>query len=289
MNKKFILATLCGVALSLGAEEVSVFDAGNLDKSEPYGLTQNEKTILKNRQNIGAMQSDVSDAKENIEGIKSVLDGVNANMQKLSGKVSDLENAHNQSDYELKQEIAKLKKANSDQDAKIKKLTAALAELGALIDAKNSATNSNLNNVEPKSENKKDAKATDNVKADNSNLNSKEPNEILSIADKAYKSKDYKKAKEAYELLVSKNHKPAYANFMLGEVEYAKKNYKNAIPYYQSSVSLYDKGNYMPKLLYHTAISFDKTGDRANANKFYTALKQAHPESEEAKVAPTRK
>ena len=46
---------------------------------------------------------------------------------------------------------------------------------------------------------------------------------------------------------------------------------------------------YMPKLLYHTAISFDKIGDTKNANKFYNALRQAYPDSKEAKASPVRK
>ena len=115
-----------------------------------------------------------------------------------------------------------------------------------------------------------------------------EPKAVLELADKAYKDKKYSDAKKAFALLLDKNYKPAYANFMLGEIAYNSKQYADAIPYYRASVNLYDKGSYMPKLLYHTAISCDKIGDTANANKFYAALKQAYPDSAGAKVAPTR-
>ncbi len=47
--------------------------------------------------------------------------------------------------------------------------------------------------------------------------------------------------------------------------------------------------DYMAKLLYHTAISFDKVGDTARANGFYQALKAQYPQSAEAKAAPNRK
>ena len=45
----------------------------------------------------------------------------------------------------------------------------------------------------------------------------------------------------------------------------------------------------MPRLLYHTAISLDKVGQPSEANKFYSALKKAYPDSPEAKAAPERK
>ena len=95
-------------------------------------------------------------------------------------------------------------------------------------------------------------------------------------------------AKARYEYLLSKDHKPAMANFYLGEIAYQQKAYNNAIKYYQQSIQLYDKAEYTPKLLYHTAISFDKIKDTASANKFYKALKLGYPDSKEAKAAPTR-
>ena len=40
MNKKIIIAALLGAALSIrSAKEVTSFDAGNMDSSNPYGLT----------------------------------------------------------------------------------------------------------------------------------------------------------------------------------------------------------------------------------------------------------
>lgn len=46
------------------------------------------------------------------------------------------------------------------------------------------------------------------------------------------------------------------------------------------------KGDYFPKLLYHTAISLDKIGDPKTANGFYKALKTNYPNSPEAKASP---
>ena len=49
-NLKTFVALFIGATLSYSASsEISVFDAGNLDSSSPYGLTDNEKTFLKNK------------------------------------------------------------------------------------------------------------------------------------------------------------------------------------------------------------------------------------------------
>lgn len=293
MKRNFIFAALFGAASFLSAE-VSMFDAGNINRDTPYGLTENEKILLTNKQkveklnqNIGSVQSDIANAQENIEGLRTVLDGISANNQKMYSRISDLENRVNANELNLTSEITELKKSlkkNQDiQEKNYKKITQAISELTSLIDS--------MNNQDTKST-KTDLKNSDNANssiADKLNFDDKKLSEVLEYADLAYKKKDYDNSKSAYLYLVSKNHKPAYSNFMLGEILYIQKVYKEAIPHYQKSVELYDKADYMPKLLYHTAISFDKIGDRNSANKFYHALKQAYPNSKEAKASPNRK
>lgn len=111
---------------------------------------------------------------------------------------------------------------------------------------------------------------------------------MLKEADALYAKKDYSGAKERYTYLVSKNYKPAKANYMLGEISYFSGSYAEAINYYKKSISHNESQDYTPKLLYHTAISFDKIGDKDSADKFYKALKASYPDSKEAKAAPTR-
>ena len=55
MKKKFIFAALFG-AVFLFSEEVSVFDAGNVNSENPYGLTENEQILLKNKQRLDQIQ-----------------------------------------------------------------------------------------------------------------------------------------------------------------------------------------------------------------------------------------
>ena len=288
MKRSIHLAAL--VAATSIFAEVSVFDAGNINKENPYGLTENEKVLLNNKkkvdrldQNIGTMQSDVSLVQENIEGVKSLLDGINKRILAIETRITELENSLNSQKTKNFNDISNLKSqiktVQTQHDKDIKNITNALSQLTALIDSNSTEVDMpKVINSEPKD------KISDNLKYDDI------PGaELLEIADKAYKSKEYLKASECFASLIKKNYKPAYSNFMLGEIEYFNKNYKNAIPYYDKSVAISQKGNYMPKLLYHTAISFDKIGDTNSANKFYKALKQAYPDSPEAKIAPDRK
>ena len=288
MKRSIHLAAL--VASTSIFAEVSVFDAGNINKENPYGLTENEKVLLNNKkkvdrldQNIGTMQSDVSLVQENIEGVKSLLDGINKRILAIETRITELENSLNSQKTKNFNDISNLKSqiktVQTQHDKDIKNITNALSQLTALIDSNSTKVDMpKVINSEPKD------KISDNPKYDDI------PGaELLEMADKAYKSKEYLKASEYFASLIKKNYKPAYSNFMLGEIEYFNKNYKNAIPYYDKSVAISQKGNYMPKLLYHTAISFDKIGDTNSANKFYKALKQAYPDSPEAKIAPDRK
>ena len=50
-------------------------------------------------------------------------------------------------------------------------------------------------------------------------------------------------------------------------------------------MTLYDKSSYLPKLLLHSAISFEKLGDDDNAQNFYNTIVDIYPESNEAKKA----
>lgn len=265
MKKSFFLVALFGATALFGAE------------TSAFKNKQAQTEAITNA------QADISETKQNIEGMQSVIAGLSENNQKLSIRISDIETMLKD---DVNVQIADIKKNQEEQNEKLDKLTAAVTALGAALDGgtkKNTKASKTENKVEKKSD--KETKANN----DDRDLIGADSKSVLAQADKDFAAKKYAKAKEAYQALLDKNYKPAYSNYMLGEIAYAAKKYSEAIPYYKASVNLYDKGNYMPRLLYHTAISCDKIGKTEDANKFYAALKQAYPDSEEAKVAPTRK
>ena len=158
--KKIINIAAILAATSIFAE-VSVFDAGNINTDNPYGLTENEKVLLNNKkkvdrldQNIGTMQSDVSLVQENIEGVKSLLDSINQRILAIETRVNELENGLNSQKATTAKDIANLKsliKANqTKQNEDVKKITTALSELTSLIDSKHPKDTSQKSNLESK-------------------------------------------------------------------------------------------------------------------------------------------
>ncbi|MGB2552044.1 tetratricopeptide repeat protein [Campylobacter sp. MOP51] len=301
-NFKNLAALFMGVALAYSAE-ISVFDAGNLDSSNPYGLTDGEKALLKNKQkvenlsrNMNDVESTLSGAQERIEGIQSIMDGMNSRITKvekrldeLQGKVVGEEGGEGVSLESLRQYVEESRKI---QEANNQKITKALKDLSALIDKINSnyVSKSELSKTGSKStEKEQSSESKDSAgSSSKSDFTKQKIQDVATDAKKMFDAGKLDDAKDRYEFLITKNHKPAAANFYLGEISYQQKAYNNAIKYYQQSISLYDKADYTPKLLYHTAISFDKIGDTASANRFYKALKLGYPESKEAKASPDR-
>ncbi|MDY6120898.1 MAG: hypothetical protein SPI03_06155 [Campylobacter sputorum] len=289
---------------SLFSAEVSVFDAGNLDASNPYGLTKNEQVLLNNKnkveklnQNFGSTEAKLNNAIERIEGLQSIVEGNNAQIGRIEQRLNMLEsggaNGGDSANSDLRKYVEESRAIQEKNNNEIKKV---LAELSTLIDSINSnyVSKSDLSKMNLKdttkdtTSRKKEPETKVETTSSNSDFTSKSPADILKEASNMYKSKDYSGAKARYEHLISINHRPAEATFMLGEIEYFNKSYSSAIKYYQKSIAIYDKANYTPKLLYHTAISFDKVGDKNNADKFYKFLKSTYPNSEEAKVSPSR-
>ena len=269
--KNFTVAALCGVATFLNAE-TSAFDAGNIDSGSSYGLTENEQVLRDNRKRISEMQTSVDNTRESVEGLRSVLEGTNSKISNLENRVADLEiraTGKSQGNSELdqmKRDIATIK--------------AQIAEINKKLGSGSS--------VKKNAELDAGAASTSASTKTDSDFKSKDQASVLKEADALYAKKDYSGAKERYNYLVSKNYKPAKANYMLGEISYFSGSYAEAINYYKKSISHNESQDYTPKLLYHTAISFDKIGDKDSADKFYKALKASYPDSKEAKAAPAR-
>ncbi len=108
-------------------------------------------------------------------------------------------------------------------------------------------------------------------------------NFFLDEAIALFKKDYFTKAIPMFEQLVASNYKPATSNFYLGEIWYYRKKYDDAISYFKTSAMLYDKASYMPKLLLHSAISFEKIKDFNNAATFYNSLIDIYPNSKESK------
>lgn len=325
------------VALTIGATflyaEISAFDAGKVDAKTPYGLTQNEKLQYENQERLKALNeyytnltNKINTAVENIEGLQSVTEGLNAQYSKANTKLLALEDNYQNLDTNVTQEIQNLRSYVEEnrkiQEKNYQEIQKVLGEITILLDKINTDYiskedmnqsivffQSEISRLE-KQQNipKNNVIINDNntTKLDNQELNTtKENDEIVEKKDDSWKKlqsneilkkaieetnkNQFDDAKEKFEYLISIHYKPARSTFWLGEIRYKQQDYAGALGFYKKSSAISTKGDYVPKLLYHTAISLDKVGDPKSANKFYKALKTAYPDSPEAKVSPDRK
>jgi len=297
-NSKVLLLLSTVFPILLLSAEPSAFGAGDLNSQTPYGLTSNEKVILdtKNRLRKVSVKSNnqgnqLDSLRERIDGLQSIIESLSRkahnNKINLNRQLQENEKyTQNNSEYENR--LSEILKAN---ELAISQQKIVINEMSKLIDVINAqyVSKEEFNTLVNDVNNFKDLIAkelgTRNKKAATSKFKSKSSATIATEAKAFYKKKYYTKAIESYEYLIKKNYKSAYAHYMIGDMNFKRKNYSNAISYYKKSSSLYSKASYMPKLMLNTAISMSKTGDEAHADAFFNAVVSKYPSSAEAEKA----
>ncbi len=273
---KYTVFVLVFISLYLKAE-TSAFGAGNLESKNPYGLTEsekviyaNKKAILTNKKEMKTLQYKVDQLSESIEGLRSVVDSLSEKIGQTGQKLHqiDAQNTRAKDD-----EITQLKSELSEQKAYAQKLSTALQKLTVMIDdmSVNYVKKSELKNLKKKVITKPKGKVSNKL--------------LLKQAIKLFRAKKYDDASLKFALLAKKSYKPASSNYYLGECAYYQKKYEAAVVYYKKSAGYYDKASYMPTLLLHTAMSFEKLGDNENANRFFQAVIASYPNSAQANIA----
>ncbi len=268
----------------LMAGEPSVFEAGNLDSANPYGLTSTEKHILQNKKSIEQLRSrlytietKVNSLEERVTGLGSVVEGLDENLRQLKLQLKNQKSVDPQELEILKNDLNKsveIQKSNFDQ------IKTVLKELSSLID------HINTTYVTKEELNQRLDKLYKLIKSEK--LSKKSGAQLYKEARKAYRQKRYDKAIELFKAAINKHYKPATSNFYIGESCYYTKNYSCAIQHYKKSASLYQNASYMPTLLLHTAISLERLGKRKEAKTFYRNLINLYPNSKAAKYAKKR-
>lgn len=224
--------------------------------------TEDIKALVASDQNIKNVMNQLltmqeQTAKENTENLKNLKLAIDK-LTRLVNEINKKYVSSRELDKNMKQFITK-KEFDDFKNAVIKDLTS----LG-----KGSS-------IPTRSEEPKPKKSTFK--------SNKSSSALMSEARAYFKRDNFTKAKPILLNLVEKNYRPAESNYYLGEISYYRKQYKSAIKYFKRSALLYDKAKYMPKLLLHSAISFEKLGDIENASVFYNTLLDSFPKSKEAK------
>jgi TolA-binding protein len=293
MRLFFSAALITTTVLPLLAAEPSAFGAGDLDNPSPYGLTPAEKNILKNKQTLQSVKqlthsqrNEIETLRERIDGLQTILEGLAEKTQENRIKLAEFERTGSGE----KEHLVMLEESVKANEQNILQFKTLLTELSGMIDSINANMvtkdeyNLLVNDVnEFKSLVAKELKGTGKTaKGSSSKLSS---GKLATQAHDNFKKKHYTKAIPQFKELINRNYKPARSHYMLGEIYYYRKDYGKAIAYYKESAKRYDKASYMPTLLFHTAVSMQKTKDTANAKAFYNAVIAKYPDTKEAALS----
>lgn len=290
-----ILAAI--VPFNLIGAEPSAFGAGNLETSQPYGLTPSEKVILQNKNKLNKVvvnsnnqANKVDSLRERIDGLQTIIEGLSRKSQENRLNLKELEKKNTEeliSTNEYEKRLSEISQANS---LEIKDIKLTLSELSALLNTINTkyVSKDEFNTLVNDFNVFKELVAKE-LKRGAAPAKSKMSNaEMAKLAKQNYDKKYYTKSIEYYTKLIENKYKPAYAHYMIGEMNYKRKNYSDAIAYFKKSATLYSKASYMPSLMLHTAISMEETGDIKNAETFYKGIISKYPNSEHAKTAKNK-
>ena len=215
----------------------------------------------KNGLEIFKLKQKISQLKERIEGLKSLVNGQADEIAALKQRNNDtLEKIVNQ----LSQRVEKLE-SRPAQVVKVKEVVAT------------KSVDSSTQESKPEVDAPKVEKKPEQKKISNKDLYKES---VLNFTKNRLT-----KAKEGFKTLLKKDYKKASVSFYLGEISYKKARYKDAIDYYQKSATLNDNASYMSKLLLHTAVSLTKKGKSQDAKIFFKAVNDGYPDTKEAKEA----
>lgn len=285
--------------LKLLSAEPSAFGAGNLDDSQPYGLTQSEKVILQTKDKLNKVvvksnnqANEVQSLRERIDGLQTIIEGLTRKSHENRLSLQELEKKNTQeleNSNEYAKRVSEISQANV---AEIKEIKETLLKSRTLLETiESSYVTKEEYNTLVNDFNKFKELVSKELKKEVAKKSSKFEKisnaEVEKLAKENYDKKHYTKSIEQYTHLIENNYRPARAHYMIGEMKYYRKNYAEAIAYFKKSASLYSKADYMPTLMLHTAISMDETSDFKNAKSFYKGVIAKYPDSKEATIAKT--
>lgn len=264
------------------------------------GATKKElKTLQSTNKNLENLAIDYSariqTLEQSIDGMQSVLDGqalrIKSLLDTIGKQETSIQSLQSSLDYQgelVKQHsatIADMQKAIDQLNAKLSDLTTLTTKLNQEILAELRAESSGQSKSSSKSQTDKPSTKQADTGSQAEAFTKLSYKEVFDEARKLYKEKKLLESKKRYEWLVQRNYRPATSLYMLGEIEYQRGKFAEAIGFYKKSASIDDKASYMPILLWHTAWAFRYSKDMDNYNKFLDSLIRLYPESEQGKKA----
>ena len=225
-----------------------------------------KQVIIQNRKTITALKRRVDELEERINGVTSLMEGLNATIAEMKMAEGMGGNA-----------VA----------PKVPDNTQLLKELGLMIDniSANYVSKDDLKEALAGKKLTKNRTKNPTNTAPSTSLEGKSTSKMYSEGVRLFVKQRYDEAEKRFVITDKKGYKPAASNYYLGEIAYYTKKYEDAIFFYKKSASLYDQASYIDILLLHTAISLEKTGDKGQAKTFYKNIVDNYPDKKSAKIA----
>jgi len=309
MNNKIVAALASILLISTLNAEPSAFSAGNINHPDPYGLTQEEEQLLENKHNLNKVTNNLTDVSSKLkrvtvksnnqsnelDSVRDRIDGLQMIIEALSRKEHLNKSSLRQLDEKNTQRLQntdeyekRLSEISQNNALEIKKIRIDLNALVLIVNgiSKDYVTKAEYNALVLDVNNFKDVVTKElSSTTKRTAFSGKSKAQVAKEAKKLYDNKRYAQAIQFYSYLIERNYKPARAHYMIGDMNYYRKNYAEAIAYYKKSAKLYSKAKYMPLLMLNTAYSMQHVGDTRNAKAFFGGVIKKYPTSKYAKEA----
>ncbi len=269
MKQKYLRNLFFFLLLSSTAllAEPSVYGFSNANNRS----TSSQNSIVQNKRTIAALKREIAEQNERIDGLTSIIEGLSATMgeiQEKGGGTAFSMGTGNDNTALLKELGAMIDNINDNYVSK--------EELKKVLKSKGKYTPSSKD---------ESSKERGEKSVSNESLKDKSTSKLYSEGVRLFVKKRYSEAKKRFTITDIKGYKPAASNYYLGEIAYYTKKYEDAIFYFKKSAGLYDQASYIDVLLLHTAISLEKSGDKAQARAFYENIVENYQGKKSAKMA----
>jgi TolA-binding protein len=292
--KKFIILSLL---IACSNADVSAFEAGNLDSSNPYGLTKDEQYILKNKKEIEKLESIIKSQtklinaqKKEIENLKIKFFEYQQKFDNLTQKIDGISTVL-PSFTQTITEVDKLKKEFNVTNNEVLNIKNEFNELKSVVAKNKEIDKNNTQKIINLIENiaKRLDKQSSQTKKVNNDFKKLSLNKIFSLALNDYRKYRFSLSYDKFYYLYKKKYRLSETLFYLGEINYKKAHYKSALTFYKKAISNMKKTTYFTDdLLYHTGYAFEKLKNYDAAKKSYLKLIHDFPNSILTKYAKKR-
>lgn len=287
MRKFFLLV----FAIALVFAETSVFKKTSIESKKQYGFTETEQYIYDNKKNIDSIQSRLNKIEQSFQDSSDAQGGLRSVIITNSKKISDLEKANQK--YEetialLNQQITylqeTLKRLIAENEALKKDISLRVTNAQMLELSK-----SLLKEINTNKKSIKELTKVLEIKSPQKAFGNQKPEDILNDAKNYIEKNNFDNARTRLSYLLNDtDFSKARVLYFLGELEYKTQNYKNAIKAFNASGKLDSDAVYMPTLLYHSAISYERLKDKKTAIKYLELLINSYPNNTLKKSATAR-